>query len=115
MDKQYAELVKIAERVRQLAKDMQGPKPSELQRLLNDIDESRSQLDGMEESDSEYTRLVNKIARLREIYEWGRNRGDGSPSVETIRMLSLLVWACENASKPSGLYRENLFKDGWRF
>ena len=113
MDKQYAELVKIAERVRQLAKDMQGPKPSELLRLLNDIDESRSQLAGMEESDSEYTRLVNKIARLRGVYEWGRNRGDGSPSVETIRMLSLLVQICEDASKPSGLNRENLFKDAY--
>ena len=43
----------------------------------------------------------------------GANRGDGSPSVETIRMLSLLVQICEDASKPSGLNRENLFKDAY--
>ena len=113
MEEQFAELVVIAERVRRLAQDMQGPGPSELQKLLNDIGESQRQLVGLNESDSEYTQLVHKIARLREIYDWGRNRGDGSPSVETIRMLSLLVQVCDNASNSSGSNREHLFQDAY--
>lgn len=114
MDEKFKELVVIAERVYQLAKSMRGARPNELQMLLRDIEESERQLSDTDENDSEHAWLSSKITRLKEIREWAWNKQDNSLSIETVRILSLLVQVCKTLPDASGICYEGLFQDAFK-